>query len=750
MMRHLYLITFFTIVFLSVSTAQVKQMSWRKRAKTADAFFKAGDLYQAAIYYKSAYAEKINKIEYSYKAGCCFLDLRDYENAANSLEVVKNLNNQFDKPGYKYALALKQSGQYQKAKIAFDDFIKNYKGDDYERYRLYIENEIKGCNYALKASQYTDSSITIECLNTELNSSKTEFAPLPIGKNILYFSSTIDGVSKIFRTLKRRENWTEPQVPSVFIGKMEQPHYGNGVFTEDSKSIYFTQCDIIDGKLLCAIYLMEVQDNNHWSHPIKLPNYINVDDFNTTHPSVVTLNNKEVLYFSSNRPGGMGGLDLWYTTRPISGDINSFTLPRNLGRNINSFGDEISPFYHKKTETLYFSTNGNVSAGGLDILKSKGQKLTWEIPKNLGFPINSSSDDLFYTISEAHGGGYLVSNRLSFPERTTTTDDDIFYFNNSSIEIAIRGSITCAGSVGQELLRDVNIELYEISSFEENLLVDKLILLAGTYEFNQLNAFSSYFFIVKKEGYKELLIPFETASNSTDIVLNIELVADRIIVNKKKKKSPQDIRYFIMAPHYNSKEVSYILPELPIDPETGIEYTGDTLRMFYELDAIASNSDERKLFYDEFGIPTPCYEFTNKKQRIPSIDGPYKISELTSVDLVYKIQVSAVHKFQRERYKDLKKVGFLSTEDIPGGIKRVLFINKELANKGFNGYKRKSDALNALAYILEKTKFNNAFVVKYIRGERIGRGFRGWDETLGLDNDVKPDGYIPKDYIESD
>ncbi|MDC0231185.1 outer membrane peptidoglycan-associated protein [Aureispira] len=746
-MRYLYLILFITVLFFSESIAQTNKMSWRKRAKMATDFLRNGDLYKAAIFYKSVYTERADKIEYSYKAGCCFLELRDYENAANSLEVVKDQNDKFDKPGYKYALALKQSGQPKKAKTAFDDFIKNYKGDDNEIYRLYIENEIKGCNYALKASENTDSTITIERLSSDVNSSKTEFAPVPIGSNVLYFSSTIDGVAKIYRTVKQREKWTMPQLPIVFLGRMEQPHYGNSFFTEDGKNIYFTQCDIIDGEIICAIYFMEALVNGEWSGPVKLPNYINVNGINTTHPFVVASNKNEILYFSSNRPGGVGGLDLWYTARPLGADINSFTLPRNLGRNINTIGDEVSPYYHRSTETLYFSTNGHISAGGLDIFKSKGGKLNWELAQNIGFPFNSSSDDLFYTISELHNGGYLVSNRLSYPERTTTTDDDLFCFNTPTTKIGVSGSITFAGRVGQELLRDVNIELYETSSIKEKVLIDQLFLLIGKYEFNQLTPLTSYFIIIRKEGFKDLNMQFTTGSKSINMVVNAELVPDKIVSLHEKTIDPQDIRHFIMASHYKSKDATYKLPNLPVDPNTGIEYTGDTLRMYYDLDAIASISDGRKLFYDEHGIPQPFHEPVIEKQRISYVEGPYEISQLTTPDVVYKIQVSAVHKFRAEKYIGLENIGRLSTENIPGGIKRVLVINKDKTSRELNGFNRKSDALNTLFYILKNTKFSNAFVAKYVRGERIGRGFRGWNETLGLDNDIKPDGSIPKDNI---
>ncbi|BDS13735.1 tetratricopeptide repeat protein [Aureispira anguillae] len=749
-------IPYFTLfIFLSsfITIETQGQTPWRKRAKIAANFEKSGDLHQAAIYYRSVYQEKPEKLEYSFKAGQCFLELRDYENAVKSLEVVKDENNnpKYNKPGYKYALALKQKGAVNEAKEAFNHFLLDYQGVDKALYQEFVENELKGCNYALKAQQYTNPTVKIEHLDAKINSSKTEFAPIPFTNDVLYFSSTIKGVAKIHRTVKQADGWVRPQIPSIFLGKMERAHFGNGSFTQDGHRFYFTQCDIKDGKPQCAIYLMEDLGDGQWSTPVILPDYINPENANTTHPIVVNSGDHEILYFASNRPGGKGGLDLWYSTRPITGDNKSFTLPKNLGRNINSIGDEISPFYHKATGTLYFSSNGRVSAGGLDIFKSKGQKLQWEVAQNLGFPINSSADDLYYTISEAHGGGYLVSNRPFLPERKTTTDDDIFYFGIENIEINVSGAITDSDYPEKGLLKDLNIKLFKKTTIGDEELIDERMLALGEYQFEGLSPNTSYIIAVEKENFHVTSFPFTTGSKSQNTNYDIELIARTDIVIPPKT-DPQAIRHYIMHPRHQSNDNAYQLPVDPIDPNLGIEYEGDTLKIFYEFDAIAGLGDHRKLYYDQYGNPQPYHEPiipTQQNQKEPSsVPGPYPPSPLAAPNVVYKIQVSAVRKFRADKYEDLKEVGRLSTEEIAGGIKRILVINKKINNENIDGFKRKSDALNALSYVLNNSRFEYAFVIKYVNGERIGEGFRGWDEEEGLETDTKPDGRIPKDVYE--
>jgi hypothetical protein len=751
-MRLLYFTLFFALILFPEASAQ-KKMSWRKRAKIAAEFEKSGDLYQAAIYYKGVYKEKLDKPEYSFKAGRCFLELRDYKNAATSLEVVKDdyNNSKYDKPGYKYALALKQMGQAEKAKEAFNIFLQNYQGEDKTTYKEFVENEVKGCNYALKAQEYTNPAVNIEHLGPKVNSAKTEFAPIAFANNVLYFSSTSKGVAKIHRTVKQGDSWLRPQVPPIFVG-MERTHFGNGSFTEDGKRFFFTQCDIVEGKPQCAIYIMQETGSGKWSRPMILPDYINPEEFNTTHPYVVTDGESEILYFSSNRQGGKGGLDLWYTTRPVGSDKNSFTLPKNLGRNINSLGDEISPFYHKATSTLYFSSNGRVSAGGLDIFKSKGKKLQWEVAQNMGFPVNSSSDDLYYTISEPHGGGYLVSNRPSLPERETTTDDDIFYFGIKNISINITGSITSADQPEKGLMKDINIKLFKRTSIGEEELIDERMLPVGEYEFKKLNPRTSYIAVLYKENFKETSFPFATGDESIDITNDVEMIAinTNTISSEVAEVDPRDIRNYILPPRFNSNEKFYRLPIDPIDPDTGLEYTGDTLNIFNLLDAIAGLGHERGLYVDAHHIPQPHHETieVDTATLATIVPGPYESSKVMAANISYKIQVSAVRNFRADKYNDLKEIGRLSMEDIDGGIKRILVINKEDNKEGLDGFKRKSDALNALSYILNSTRFEYAFVIKYVAGERVGDGFRGWNEEEGLETDTKPDGVITKGVYE--
>jgi hypothetical protein len=109
-------------------------------------------------------------------------------------------------------------------------------------------------------------------------------------------------------------------------------------------------------------------------------------------------------------------------------------------------------------------------------------------------------------------------------------------------------------------------------------------------------------------------------------------------------------------------------------------------------------------------------------------DDVYPDDDVAPEGTIYIIQVAAVRRYKSYKYEDLESVGNLAFEDIDDGIRRVLVVPEDLTEEGLEGYKSKGDALNTLSYIMNNTRFENAFVIKVVGGERVGEGFRGWDE----------------------
>ncbi len=750
MKKKLTILLLFVVLLATQNIAQ-KTLPWKKRVKLAENFERNAAFYQAAVYYEGVYAEKPDKEEYIYKAGQNYYLLRDYINAVKCLQKVKDNNDKYDKPGYKYALALKQTGKYEAAKKAFSSFISNYEKEDKETIKKAVDIEIQGCNFALNAKDATNGAISIEHLDAKINTNKTEFAPIPFNDNVLYFSSSISGVAKIYRSQKSGDKWSRPQTPNIFVGKMEKPHFGNGTFTPDGKRFYFTQCSLEDGKANCAIYLM-TETAGSWSDPIRLPPYINAEGTNTTHPYVVKTTDKEILYFASDREGGRGGLDLWFCTKTSGGNSNNYTLPKNLGRNINTPGDDITPFYDKSEGMLYFSSNGRISAGGFDVFKSKGEKLQWEVAQNMGFPTNSSADDLYYTVAPSHGGGYFISNRMLAPQKISTIDDDVFYYGEKKINVSVSGLVTDANNPDLGGLADVNVKLF----LEDELLHDRM-LADGQYKF-KLKPKQSYTLEFSKEGYMVASFDINTEKfdRSEDITKDVGLEIPSETV--EPEDNSDELKYIIVPAEYNSQDNPYIMPSTPINPENGEEYTGEALALYDDImENVANESPQGMVYYDgDGGDLLPYFEeeetFANNdgnefEEEETAVESVYSPDDVAPEGIIYRIQVAAVRRYKSYKYEDLNSIGQQFFEEIDGGIRRVMLVPEEISDEGLEGYKSKGEALNVLSHILNNTRFDRAFVIKYQDGERIGEGFRGLDEEEGLDNnDTDSDRIISEDY----
>src|SRR5690606_16596292 len=139
------------------------------------------------------------------------------------------------------------------------------------------------------------------------------------------------------------------------------------------------------------------------------------------------------LYFSSNRPGGRGGFDIYVSERDANGQ---WGRPSNLGPTINTRGDEMTPFIHADGKTLYFSSNGHATLGDADIFKSTLEGGKWTRPENLGYPVNTSAYEAFFVLSPTGDIGYFTSRR-----KDGQSDSDIYQANIRQSETSQKGDI---------------------------------------------------------------------------------------------------------------------------------------------------------------------------------------------------------------------------------------------------------------------------------------------------------------------
>ncbi|MBS1652452.1 MAG: OmpA family protein [Bacteroidetes bacterium] len=174
----------------------------------------------------------------------------------------------------------------------------------------------------------------------------------------------------------------------------------------DNKHLYFAMQKMEGGLQPNIDLYVSDFDGENWSDIRKLSPNVNHPKYWDSQPSIAS--DGLTLYFASDRPGGYGGIDLYVTTKDTK--TGQWSAPKNLGPNINTKGDEKTPFIHSDSETLYFSSNGHYGFGAYDIFYvRKNDKGEWEEPTNIGSPINGATDDTGFFVSGDAKTGYFFS-----------------------------------------------------------------------------------------------------------------------------------------------------------------------------------------------------------------------------------------------------------------------------------------------------------------------------------------------------
>ena len=311
-----------------------------------------------------------------------------------------------------------KQGRYLEAKSHFEHFL-NFQNQS-KKHITSSKKQLSNCVFAINALK-----------------NPCEFNPINMGKSVNtkwkeYLPSiSADGSLLIFT--RRGPHYNSVFSEDFYSSKVEDGNwllaenlgpmintYGNEgaqCLSSDGTVLFFTACDREDGYGRCDIYLSYLTANG-WSEARNLGPNINTKYWETQ-PSV-SADGKE-LYFVSNRPEGFGGKDIYRSELQEDG---FFSKPINLGPNINTEFDEMSPFIHIDDQTLYFASKGHVGMGDFDLFISRRdpESNSWDIPENLGYPINTYDIENSLVVSSDGKTAYFTSNKSGFGE------EDIFYF----------------------------------------------------------------------------------------------------------------------------------------------------------------------------------------------------------------------------------------------------------------------------------------------------------------------------------
>jgi hypothetical protein len=389
-------------------------------AQTSAAFCEAGDAamskkdYQTALQYYveageagTASTELLWKTAEAARQSASFsLALKMYGKVIDSKQ-----HQSYSLAKFWFACMSKNLGKYKDAKDGFLQFLKM--NGVPEEYRILAKAELKLCDWALKISS-VPTDVTIEHLGKNINSPYSEFGAFPRNDTLLF-------------SALRFENKDDNQVPPRLITRMlasagtdaahpmygfnaENQHTASIAFSPGAQKVVYCICEYPDNtaQIRCDLY-SRVRKGNGWTRPKKLPDHINLPKTSTTQPSLgMDEKGNEVLYFVSDRKEGKGKHDIWYSF--VLAD-DQYSAPVNLA-SINTKGDEMTPYYFSQNSTLYFSSDGYETMGGLDIFASVKKGSSYSAPRHMGTPLNSSCNDFYFYVMPNGKEAYFSSNRI--------------------------------------------------------------------------------------------------------------------------------------------------------------------------------------------------------------------------------------------------------------------------------------------------------------------------------------------------
>lgn len=263
-------------------------------------------------------------------------------------------------------------------------------------------------------------------LNKNINTAAHEYWPqISADDSVLYFTRLLQheqqySYERIFWSNWNGVDWTEPL--QLNMGNDELINEGTMSMTADGRLIFVSACGRPGGYGSCDLYYF-IQQSGKWQGPFNAGADINTK-FWEAQPSVSA--NGRQLYFSSNRPGGLGARDLWmsHITKQEGGKLK-FSTPMNLGDHVNTPVNDYSPFIHADDQTLYFASEGHLNFGKSDVFVARFINERWTNVENPGVPLNSTAADDGLVVSPTGRVAFLSSDRLS----SSGNSKDLYQFN---------------------------------------------------------------------------------------------------------------------------------------------------------------------------------------------------------------------------------------------------------------------------------------------------------------------------------
>lgn len=391
--------------------------------QTLKAFLNAGeealaenDFYNAMYYHANALEFDTTNLDVRYKLAESARQFNAYAVAEEHYQFVldNDSNNGYPETSLHLANVQQHLGRYQDASTNYSLFISENDGED-NKLLLKAEKEIAAIEWALEEIANPQPGVTVNRLEGSINTPYSEFGAVAKGDDFYYSSLRFEKeqkkvrVNKLFSKVLAQDSTGSGYPIEGSFNEYEQ-HAAHTSFNHDATRVYYTLCDYKNEvDIICDLYYRNIDSEGQYGPPVILPASINVEGSTNTQPSIGynPITGEEVLYYASDRTDGEGEMDIWMVS--VNGE--NFSEPENLS-SINTASDDLAPFFHNSTGTLFFSSDGYRGMGGLDIFSSFRSQDSFEMPSNLRSPVNTSFNDLYYSLNEEGTKAYFSSNRI--------------------------------------------------------------------------------------------------------------------------------------------------------------------------------------------------------------------------------------------------------------------------------------------------------------------------------------------------
>lgn len=403
----------------------------------ADQQKKKGDYIVAIQYYEKALAIDSESVEILWNYAESLRLYKDYRKAEQIYAKVyaKEETKIYLRSLFYLGQMQKYNGKYEEAIETFKTAKKKYVSDREGYLYQKSKQEIVSCLWAQKALVDT-VKVEMKTLPESVNTVDSEFGH-SFYDNTLFFSSLrgdSSNVSDEIYSLDYKNDIYKIEKPFSGIPLKQQDlhsinfHVGNGSFSLDKKRFYYSICKENEEHLQCKI-MVAYYVEGHMRSIDTLGEIINEEGANTTMPVIANFDKHEVLFFASDRLGSKGGLDIFYS---YIKDGTQFSKPIPIDV-INTPDNELSPFFDTLTQRLYFSSSWPYGFGGYDIFYSEFKNDKFHEPQNIGLPVNSSANDLYFFIYR--DTSYFSSNRIGVRyTNNPTCCSDIFQYTHPQIK----------------------------------------------------------------------------------------------------------------------------------------------------------------------------------------------------------------------------------------------------------------------------------------------------------------------------